>query len=158
MRGDETAAFDDDYVLFPAAPATRDFEGLRRLVRYQRWLVAIVLAQLALWVGYIALSVLGRGIDSAGALNFPTVLTFILGGAGGVYVFLLCWELRGPFVAVVFGLATVVPCLGLLTIVLVNGYATAELKKHNIPVGLFGADLEHVDNRPSPYDDEDAGW
>ena len=136
----------------------RSAEELKRIVRYQRWLIAVVLAQLALWLGFITLMVLGRG-DMADAMEFPVVLTFILGATGGIFVFLLSWELRGAFAAVMFGLATVIPCMGLIILTLVNGYAVAELKKHGVKVGLFGASLADVDARPDPYAaDEDAGW
>jgi hypothetical protein len=137
--------------------ATRSADELRRIVRYQRWLIAVVLGQLALWLGYIALLVLGRGRGPD--MGFPVALTFILGCAGGIFVFLLSWELRGAFAAIVFGLATVVPCMGLIVLTLVNGYATAELKKHGVRVGVFGASLADVRDRPDLYDaDEDAGW
>ena len=136
----------------------RSAEELKRIVRYQRWLTAVVLAQLTLWLGFIALMVLGRG-DVVDAMEFPVVLTFILGAVGGIFVFLLSWELRGAFAAVVFGLATVIPCMGLIILTLVNGYAVTELKKHGVKVGLFGASLADVDARPDPYAaDEDAGW
>lgn len=145
-------AFDDEF----GRPEERSAEGLRRIARYQRWLIAVVLAQLALWGGFIAIMVLsrGRGAD----VQFPVVLTIILGVVGGLFVFLLSWELRGPFAATVFGIATVVPCIGLLILTMVNGYATTELRKHGVPVGVFGASLAAIDERPSPYDDEDAGW
>jgi hypothetical protein len=148
------AAWDE----FDGPGAGRSADELKRIVRYQRWLIAVVLGQLALWLGFIALSVIGRS-NPADALSFPVVLTVILGGVGGVFVFLIAWELRGAFAAVVFGLATVVPCMGLIVLTLVNGYATTELKKHGVRVGVFGASLADVDERPSPYDpDEDAGW
>lgn len=143
---------------FDRPGAERSADGLKRIVRYQRWLIAVVLAQLALWLGFIALTVLGGGRWSESAMSFPVVLTFILGGVGGIFVFLLSWELRGAFGAVVFGLATVVPCMGLIVLTLVNGYASAELKKHGVKVGVFGASLADIDERPDPYDDEDAGW
>lgn len=78
-------------------------------------------------------------------MQFPVVLTVILGVVGGIFVFLLSWELRGPFAAVVFGLATAVPCMGLIILTLVNGYATTELRKHGVPVGMFGASLAAID-------------
>jgi hypothetical protein len=105
------------------------------------------------------LMVLGRGANLDGAIQLPVAFTFILGGVGAIFVFLLSWELRGAFAAVVFGLATFFPCIGLLIITLVNGYATTELKKHGVRVGLFGATLDDLEERRSPYDvDEDAGW
>ena len=149
------AAWDE----FDRPGAERSADGLKRIVRYQRWLIAVVLAQLALWGGFIALMALGGGLDLDDQMSFPVVLTFILGGVGGIFVFLLSWELRrGGFVALMLGLATLVPAMGLLVLTLVNGYASAELKKHGVKVGVFGASVADIDERPSPYDDEDAGW
>ncbi|QJW95488.1 hypothetical protein [Frigoriglobus tundricola] len=145
------AAWDD-----PDWPGARSADGLKRIARYQRWLIAVVLAQLALWLGFIALTLLNSG--RAPGIDFPGVLTLILGGVGGVFVFLLAWELRGAFAAVVFGLATLVPCIGLIVLTLVNGYASTELRKHGVKVGVFGAGLADIDSRESLYDDEDAGW
>lgn len=138
------------------ARGERSPDALRRIVGYQRWLIAVVLAQLALWLGVVALTAAagGRGNE----LRFPVTLTLVLGAVGGIFVFLLSCEIRGAFAAVVFGLATVVPCMGLVILTLVNSYASAELKKHGVKVGLFGASSADVKDRPSPYDDEDAGW
>lgn len=152
--GSEMAAWED----FDRPDAERAPDSLRRIVRYQRWLIAVVLAQLALWGGYVVLGLLGRG-NFGGGVGFPVVLTFILGAVGGIFVFLLSWELRGTFAAVVFGLGTVVPCMGLFVLMLVNGYATNELKKNGVRVGVFGATLADIDDRPPLYsDDDDAGW
>lgn len=137
-------------------PAERSVDDLKRIARYQRWLIAVVLAQLALWGGFVALIALGGPGDARPQL--PVVLTFILGGVGAVFVFLLAWELRGPFVAVALGLATVLPCMGLFVLTLVSGYASAELKRHGVKVGIFGTAPADIDERPSLYDDEDAGW
>jgi hypothetical protein len=137
--------------------AERSLDSLRRIARYQRWLIAVVLAQLALWGGYIAILVLSG--PRRPHMDFPVILTFILGGVGGIFVFLLSWELRGAFAALIFGLATFVPCMGLLILTLVNGYATNELRKNGVKVGVFGASLANIEDRPSLYgDDEDAGW
>ncbi|MFM8274093.1 MAG: hypothetical protein ACKODX_17435 [Gemmata sp.] len=137
----------------------RPIGELRRIARYHRWLVAVVLAQLALWLGFLALAAMSGGrVAGDGGMNFAMGLTLVLGCVGGGYVFLLSYELRGLFAALVFGLATVIPCMGLLILTLVSGYATAELRKHGVKVGLFGASDAAVEERPSLYDDEDAGW
>jgi hypothetical protein len=134
----------------------RSADELRRVARYQRWLIAVVLAQLVLWLGYVALMVLGGELEDE--LRLPMVLTFILGAVGAVFVFLTSWELRGALVAAVFALTTFVPCMGLLVIVLVNGYATAELRKNGVRVGFFGANPGEIRDRPSYDDDDEAGW
>lgn len=149
---------DDEFNQPFSRPGERDAGGLRRIVRYQRWLIAVVLAQLALWLGFLVLTGLGRDVGR-GAMQFPVALTLILGAVGAVFVFLIMWELQGVVAAAGFGLATLFPCIGLLVITLANGYATTELKKYGVRVGLFGASTEDVEDRPSPYDvDEDAGW
>ncbi len=134
----------------------RSPEELKRIIRYQRWLIAVVLAQLVLWGAFVALSILGS--KRLTGLNFPLFLTILLGVVGGIFVFLISWELRGAFAAFVFGAATVVPCLGLVVLTLVNGYATNELKKHGLKVGMFGGNSAAIEERTSPYEDEDAGW
>jgi hypothetical protein len=133
----------------------RAAERLKRLVRYQRWLVAVVLAQLALWGGSAVLMVTGRHAMGAG---FTLTLTEILGAAGAVFVLLAAWEVRGAVPAFLLACATVVPGLGLLVLAMVHGYVSAELRKHDVEVGAFGASPTAVDERPGLYDDEDAGW
>jgi hypothetical protein len=107
----------------------RSADELRRIIRYQRWLIAVVLGQLVVWGGFIALSMLGKIGLTNGAINVPITITFILGCVGGIFVFLLSYELRGTFAALAFGGMTVFPCMGLLILTLVNGYATTELRK-----------------------------
>jgi hypothetical protein len=140
------------------APAERTVAELQRIARYQRWIVSVVLAQLALWGGVLLLALLGNRF--AESPRFAVVLTFILGGVGAIYVFMLCWELnRGGVVALMFGAATVVPLMGLLVLTLVNGYATTELRKNGVRVGVFGASQADIAERRSPYDeDEEEGW
>lgn len=158
MYGPDAAGWDE----FDRSAGQRSAEGLRRIARYQRWVIAVVLGQLALWAGYVGLMILG-GLDPMRGRppspDFAMSLTLILGAVGGVFVFLLSWEVRGPFAALAFGPATLVPCLGLLILTMVNGYASTELKKHGVKVGVFGANQADIRDRPNPYDaDEDAGW
>ncbi len=90
MPGDGMAAWDES----DRQGAGRSPEQLRRIIRYQRWLIAVVLGQLALWIGSIALTVIKRRADFDDGMNFPVLLTFILGCVGGIFVFLTAWELR----------------------------------------------------------------
>ncbi len=59
----------------------RPADELRRIARYQRWLIAVLLAQLLLWVVYVVLSARhGFGDDG---FRFTGILTVILGCVGG---------------------------------------------------------------------------
>src|SRR4029453_13016332 len=111
---------------------------LRRIARYRRWLIAVTIAQLVLWPGFYALAAI-RGEVVFESLRVQVVLTFVLGGVGGIMTFLLYWTLRRPFAAVVMGLACLPPCLGLLVFLVANTTATAALRTHGIEVGLLGA-------------------
>jgi hypothetical protein len=144
--------FDDDDEAIPRRPA----DELRRIARYQRWIVAVVLAQLGLWVGCILLP-LSRGSGFTNGSGFALTLTVILGCVGGVYSFLIYWSDRNPIWAVVMGLASIPPFLGFLTLAAVNSVATRMLKTNGVPVGMFGADIAAIEDEPGFYD-EDAGW
>jgi hypothetical protein len=58
-----------------------------------------------------------------------------------VFVFLLAAKLYGTGAGVFFGLLTLIPYLGLLVLLAINGKATSVLKAHGIRVGLLGANL-----------------
>src|SRR6476661_1207590 len=122
--------FDD---LSPRRPAAQ----LRRIARYQRWVVSILLAELALWVGYLVIGAV-RGAPIYAGLRFPTILSLILGGVGGIYTFLLYWTVRGPFVAMMMGIAAVPPVLVSIVLLLANTTATTVLKDQGIRTSLFG--------------------
>lgn len=140
--------FDEDNPRLPG-------EELRRIARYQRWVIACVLAQISLWVALLVLAIAnGRGID----LDVPICLTLILGIAGGAYSFLIYWQIRDPFWACVMGVASMVPFLGFFALAAVNSAATQLLNRNGVQVGFFGADLNKIEDGGWVYDDEDAGW
>ena len=138
------AAFDDEFV----PGSERSADDLRRIASYQRWLVTVVLGQLVLWLGFLALIVLGGHRLTDEAFQFPMIGTFILGGGGGYYVSRLALTLRGPVTAVILGPMTVIPAVGLIVMSRMNGYATTELRKHGVKVGMFGASQADINKPP----------
>jgi hypothetical protein len=141
--------FDDDHPRLPG-------EELRRLARYQRWVIACVLAQISMWVA--ALLMMGFLSGSSIDMDVPLFLTLILGVAGGVYAFLIYWAIRDPFWACMMGFASMVPFLGFLALAAVNSETTKLLNRNGVQVGFFGADLNKIEDGGWVYDDEDAGW
>jgi hypothetical protein len=136
----------------------RSADELRRIARYHRWVIAIFLAEAALWLGFLALAAM-HGDVVFEAFRVPVFLTFALGGVGGIFVFLLYWTLRGPLTAIVMGLGSVPPCIGLLTFLAANATAAAALRTHGIEVGLLGARDSNIPTDRALYDlDEDEGW
>ena len=63
----------------------------------------------------------------------------VLGITGMVFVFMLATRVYGVVLGVLLGILTLVPCLGLLVLLMVNQKATGILKQNGISVGLLGA-------------------
>lgn len=152
MRGAEAAEWDE----FDRPEGERSSEELKRIVRYQRWLIGLVLAQLALWAWMGVLSVAGAGARPNGAAHLLLGAVIL---AAGAFVFMLESTLNGVLAGLFAGALSLIPGLGLLFQVMANQAATTDLKKHGLTVGTFGASAAEVDVCRCPYDiDEDAGW
>ena len=56
-----------------------------------------------------------------------------------VFVFLLSTRVYGSGSGIALGILTLCPCVGLISLLVVNGRASGVLKEHGIRVGLLGA-------------------
>ena len=63
---------------------------------------------------------------------------------GAIFVFMLSIALYNTGVGILLGILSLVPLLGLLVLLMVNGKATTLLRQHGIPVGLMGADTSKI--------------
>jgi hypothetical protein len=86
-----------------------------------------------------------------GQFAVPAELGFIIGLGvlvvglvGTVFVFLLAIKVYNTGVGVLLGILTLVPCIGLFVLLVVNGKATGVLKQNGIKVGLLGANLSQI--------------
>lgn len=150
MRGADWAEWDE----FDRSSGGRSPEELKRLVRYQQWVIRLVLAQLVLWVCWGLVSGAGRGPS-----DWVRLLLIVVFLTTGAFVFLLETTLHDAVAGLFGGLLSLIPGLGLLFVMMANRGASAELKKHGLEVGFFGARLADVADRWSPYDiDEETGW
>lgn len=68
----------------------------------------------------------------------------VVGIAATVFVFMLAIKLYSTGVGVLLGILTLIPCIGLLVLLAVNGKATSILKQNGIKVGLLGANLSEI--------------
>ncbi|VTR91166.1 Uncharacterized protein OS=Fimbriimonas ginsengisoli Gsoil 348 GN=OP10G_3938 PE=4 SV=1 [Gemmata massiliana] len=59
--------------------------------------------------------------------------------AATVFVFLLSTKIYSSGVGVLLGILTLIPCIGLIVLLVINGKATSLLKSRGIHVGLLGA-------------------
>ena len=88
----------------------------------------------------IATSTFG-GADAA--MPIRIVLGLIALGvivAGAVFAVRMASVLHGTGIAVLFAILLLIPCVGLIALLVLNSQATAELKKAGLRVGLLGAD------------------
>ncbi len=67
-----------------------------------------------------------------------------LGLTATVFVFLLATKVYTTGVGVVLGVLTLIPCIGLIVLLIINAKATNILKAHGIRVGLLGASTSDI--------------
>ena len=109
---------------------------LRSVAQYQKGILVCILIYVVAIFFQFAVPPEVRFILAIGVL--------LDGLVGTVFVFLLATKVYGTVIGVVLGILTLVPCLGLLVLLVVNGKATAILKRNHIKVGLMGANLSQI--------------
>lgn len=111
-------------------------EDLRSVARSQKGIVVCILIYFAALIGQFAVP--------EGLRPFVGLGTLVVIIVGTVFVFLLAIKVYSTGVGVLLGILTLVPCVGLIVLLVVNGKATGILKQNGIHVGLMGADLSKI--------------
>jgi hypothetical protein len=70
-----------------------------------------------------------------------------VGITAAVFVFMLCLTVYNTTMGIILGILTLIPLIGLLVLLIVNGKATKLLQEHGIKVGLLGANASQI---PAP--------
>lgn len=107
---------------------------LKAVATYQRGVLVCLLVQIVLIIGSGALVDLAPPIPTVAAYS---ILIAALSGA--VFVFLLATKVYKGALGIVVGILSLLPCINVLILVMVNGKATSVLKQNGIKVGLMGA-------------------
>ncbi|HYV39647.1 MAG TPA: hypothetical protein VE988_28420 [Gemmataceae bacterium] len=109
------------------------------------------LKAIALYQKVVLLCLLVYIIAVVAQFAFPPEIRLLLGlamlGVGitaAVFVFLLALKVYSPGVGIALAILTLIPCAGLIAILVINGKATAGLKKNGISVGLLGASFSDI--------------
>lgn len=132
-RDDEDDDF-DDYDSGRRGKLSR--ETLRSIATYQRAIMLCILGQFA---------VLGAFLLVPPDVKIFVQLALIpLGVTATVFVFMLSTKVYDTTTGVILGILTLVPLIGLIALLAVNGKATGVLKAHGIHVGLLGADSSDI--------------
>jgi hypothetical protein len=121
--------------------AESDRESLRTVARYQQWVLYALLCNIVANVAII-------GAAAGGFQATSNLLSVVIGLPvivfGMVAIFLLARELYHWAVGVLCALLMVVPCISLLTLLVVNGKATNHLQARGIKVGFMGANPDAI--------------
>jgi hypothetical protein len=111
-------------------------EDLRSVARYQKGVIVCILIYLIAAFGQFAVPPELRIFIGIGIM--------CVGLTGAVFAFLLAMKTHGTGQGILLGILTLVPCVGLLVLLIINSKATNVLKQNGIKVGLLGADLKSI--------------
>ena len=109
------------------------------MAKYQQWVLYALLANIV--INVMAMST--RGADVAVSLGLA-VLALAIVVISMFAIFSLAKEVYGIGVGVVCALLMVVPCVSLLTLLVVNGKATSILQQGGIKVGFMGVSPDKI--------------
>lgn len=110
--------------------------NLRQVASRQRAIMYCLL-------GYIASYVLTIAVPSP--LNLVFALAIIACSVtAAVFVFMLALSVYNATAGIVLGILTLIPLIGVITLLIINAKATRTLRAHGIRVGLLGANPNQV--------------
>ncbi len=120
-------------------PAGPPREFLREVATYQRFVLFSLLANI---VSNIVMMI-GGGLDLLVLLALLAVALIII-VLTMVSMFLLANRIYNVGVAIVCAILMLVPCISLITMLIVNQKATSILQASGVKVGLFGANPSSI--------------
>lgn len=114
-------------------PPQKSLQNLYNIAIYQKAIMWCILAYL--------LAVIGRFALPREAEVFLLIVFIGVILTATVFVFLLALSVYGVAKGVVFGIMTLLPFVGLISLLIVNQTATEVLRENGYRVGLMGANL-----------------
>ncbi len=109
---------------------------LKAIASFQKGIIFCILIYLGAVGAQFALPPQLRPIMGLGVL--------VLGVVSTVFVFRLAMRIYSTGVGIVLGILTLIPCIGLIVLLIVNSKATGILKENGITVGLLGANSSDI--------------
>ncbi len=107
-------------------------EDLRSVAKFQRGIMICILAYVVAFACQFAVP--------EGLRMVLLAAMFIVSITATVFVFLLAMKVYSTGLGVLLGILTLVPCIGLVVLLIVNAKATKILKQNGVKVGIMGAD------------------
>lgn len=114
-------------------------EKLIRVARYQRWVIYALLANIVLNITIMSLARQGVMVQVLGLAVALGVVAFAI-----LSIFLLQKEVSNVGVAILCAILMFIPCISLITLLVVNQGATKYLQSRGVKVGFMGADPNSI--------------
>ncbi len=111
-------------------------DELRGIASSQKAVLVCLLGYIIALVATFALG--GNGLIAG-------VVCAVLGITATVFVFLLATKIYEGSAGILLGILTLIPCIGLIALLVVNQKATSILKDNGVGVGLLGANSDDLD-------------
>ena len=111
-------------------------EDLRTTAKHQKAIIICILIQIVAFVVQIGAPPQVRPLLS--------LLFLGIGLVGTVFVFLLAMKIYSTGMGIFLGILSIIPCIGLLVLLVVNSKATGVLKENGVTVGLLGAKMSDI--------------
>ena len=112
-------------------------QGIREIASRQKVIILCILACILIVLGLVV----GQSTLPPVVLLVLVLAYYVAGITGTVFVFLLATKIYGTGVGLLLGILTLIPCIGLIVLLIVNAKATTILKQNGLKVGLLGATL-----------------
>jgi hypothetical protein len=119
-----------------AADVKLDRDDVRSIAIYQKGILVCILVYIIIIVSQFLIPQQFRFVLALVVLVVSIIDT--------VFIFLLTTKIYGVGLAVVLGLLSLIPFVGLIVLLIVNGKATSILRSHGVRVGLMGARLADI--------------
>lgn len=133
---DDEDEFEDDYEDRPRGRKRLPRETLRAIAFNQKAIILCI-------VVYLCLIPVQFAIPEESRIYLAFAL-IPLGITATVFVFLLATKVYSTGMGVLLGILTLIPCVGLIVLLIINAKATSTLKSHGIHVGLLGASSSDI--------------
>lgn len=111
-------------------------EDLRSTALYEKGINLCILAYLPLVVLQFAIPPEARLFIALAIIPISITAT--------VFVFLLATKVYSTGLGILLGILTLIPCIGLIVLLIINAKATTVLKERGIRVGLLGAKMSDI--------------
>ena len=119
----------------PPGPAI----DLRAVATRQRMVIFCILVYIVLAVTQVLVP---REVQPFVALALLAVAI-----TAAVFVFMLALTVYTTGTGILLGILTLIPCVGLIVLLIINGKATSVLRAHGLKVGLLGANPSQLPPR-----------